>query len=148
MTQRHSALTASLEICYEQTGPDSGKPVLLLHGFPYDVRQYDQVRDALARPDRRILVPYLRSYGPTRYRTKEVMRPGQQAALGKDVLDLMDALHIERVILAGYDWGGRAACAVAARWPHRVAGLLSVSAYGHSEHRAGSVETHSTTDNL
>lgn len=128
-TQRHSALTASLEIYYEQTGPDSGKPIILLHGFPYDVRQYDKVRDALARPDRRIIVPYLRGYGPTRYRTEKVIRSGQQAALGKDVVDLMDALSIERAILAGYDWGGRAACVVAALWPERAIGLLSASAY-------------------
>ncbi len=128
-TTEHTVITASLEVSYEQTGPDSGDPILLLHGFPYDVRQYDAVRDQLAGPNRRILVPYLRGYGPTRYKTKEVFRSGQQAALGKDVIDLLDALGIRQAVLVGYDWGGRAACVAAALWPDRVSGLLSASGY-------------------
>jgi pimeloyl-ACP methyl ester carboxylesterase len=101
----------------------------LLHGFPYDVRQYDAVRDQLAEPSRRLIVPYLRGYGPTRYKTKDVFRSGQQAALGKDVIDLLDALGIQQAVLVGYDWGGRAACVAAALWPERVSGLFSASGY-------------------
>ena len=128
-TTEHTVSTASLEVFYEQTGPDSGDPILLLHGFPYDVRQYDAVRDQLAKPNHRIVVPYLRGYGPTRYKTEDVFRSGQQAALGKDVIDLLDALGIQQAILVGYDWGGRAACVAAALWPERVSGLLSASGY-------------------
>lgn len=124
-----TARTPTLDIAYEQTGPDDGTPVVLLHGFPYDGRQYDAVRDRLARPDRRVVVPYLRGFGPTRYRTPDVPRSGQQAALGRDVVDLLDALDIERAVLVGYDWGGRAACVAAALWPERVAGLFSAGGY-------------------
>lgn len=116
-------------VAYEQLGPDSGLPIVLLHGFPYDVRQYDEVRSLLAKANRRIIVPYLRGFGPTRYRSADVSRSGQQAALGKDVRDLLDGLGIQSAILAGYDWGGRAACVAAALWPERVSGLLSASAY-------------------
>ncbi len=121
--------TGSLVIAYEQTGPDSGLPVVLLHGFPYDVRQYDGVCRLLARNERRLIVPYLRGFGPTRYRDAEVFRSGQQAALGKDLVDLLDALDIRSAVVAGYDWGGRAACVAAALRPERVGGLFSASAY-------------------
>ncbi len=124
-----TAQTPSLDIVYEQTGPDSGQPILLLHGFPYNVRQYDAVRDILAGPTRRIIVPWLRGYGPTRYKTAGIVRSGQQAALGKDVIDLLDALNIPKAVLVGYDWGGRAACVAAALWPGRVQALLSASGY-------------------
>ena len=124
-----TARTPALDVAYEQTGPDDGTPVVLLHGFPYDARQYDAVRDQLARPDRRLVVPYLRGFGPTRYRSPGVPRSGQQAALGKDVVDLLDALGVRQAVLVGYDWGGRAACVAAALWPERVAGLLSASGY-------------------
>jgi pimeloyl-ACP methyl ester carboxylesterase len=110
-------------------GPDGGEPILLLHGFPYDVRQYDEVRDRIARDDRRVIVPYLRGFGPTRYLSEEVFRSGQQAALGKDIIDLLDALKIERATLVGYDWGGRGACVAAALWPSRVRALVSVGGY-------------------
>ncbi len=126
---KRSVATASLDIAYEQTGVDSAEAILLLHGFPYDVRQYDAVRSELAASDRRIIVPYLRGYGPTRYKTQQVFRSGQQAALGKDVVDLLDALSIQQAILVGYDWGGRAACVAAALWPERVRGLVSASGY-------------------
>lgn len=124
-----SIATASLDIAYEQTGPDSGDAIVLLHGFPYDVRQYDAVRGELASSDRRIIVPYLRGYGPTRYKREQVFRSGQQAALGQDVIDLLDALGIQKAILVGYDWGGRAACVAAALWPERVRGLISANGY-------------------
>ena len=128
-TTSHAARTSALRVAYEQTGPDSGEPILLLHGFPYDVRQYDGVRDRIASNHRRVIVPYLRGFGPTRYLSKEVFRSGQQAALGKDVVDLLDALGLERATLVGYDWGGRAACVTAALWPKRVRALVSVGGY-------------------
>lgn len=130
-TLLHRAKTPTLNIAYEQTGPNTGDPILLLHGFPYDVREYDALRDRLARArrPRRIIVPYLRGYGPTLYASDTAFRSGQQAALGKDVIDLMDALRIERATLVGYDWGGRAACVAAALWPERVRALLSVDSY-------------------
>ena len=125
-TATRRASTPSLEIAYEQSGPDSGEAILLLHGFPYDVRSYDGVRRALAPTNARLIVPYLRGYGPTRYRAAESMRSGQQAALAQDVVDLLDALQIERAVLVGYDWGGRAACAAAALWPQRVKALVAI----------------------
>jgi pimeloyl-ACP methyl ester carboxylesterase len=124
-----TALTATLEIAYEESGPGSGFPIVLLHGFPYDVRQYDAVRDELVKSGRRVLVPYLRGFGPTRYRDQRTVRSGQQAALGKDVIDFMDALRIPQAVLVGYDWGGRAACIAAALWPERVRALISSNGY-------------------
>ncbi|MGK4584326.1 alpha/beta fold hydrolase [Kitasatospora sp. HPMI-4] len=121
-----------LEIAYEQTGErgrESGVPVILLHGFPYDVRAFDQVAARLAARGRLVLVPYLRGYGPTRFRHEETVRSGQQAALGQDLMDFMDALGIERAVVAGYDWGGRAACVAAAAWPERVQGLVTAGGY-------------------
>ena len=123
------AHTDSLAIAYEQSGPDDGVPVVLLHGFPYDVRQYDEVCRLLASRERRVIVPYLRGFGPTRYQSTQVFRSGQQAALGKDLVDLLDVLGIKSAVVAGYDWGGRAACIAAALWPERIDGLLSASAY-------------------
>jgi pimeloyl-ACP methyl ester carboxylesterase len=128
-TTCHSVRTPALHLCFEQTGPDSGQPILLLHGFPYDVREYDEIRDRIASHDRRIIVPYLRGFGPTRYLSEGVFRSGQQAALGKDIVDLLAVLKIERAMLVGYDWGGRAACVAAALWPERVCALISVAGY-------------------
>jgi pimeloyl-ACP methyl ester carboxylesterase len=122
--------TSSLHIAYEQAGANDGEPILLLHGFPYDVRQYDKVCERIAAtPGRRIVIPYLRGFGPTRYRSENVIRSGQQAALGKDVVDLLDALKIESATLVGFDWGSRAACVAAALWPERVRALVTVGAY-------------------
>ena len=121
--------TSMLDVAYEAHGPVDGEPVILLHGFPYDPRGYDDIAPALAERGYRVLVPYLRGYGPTRFINAQVMRSGQQAALAKDLLDFMDALSIPRATLAGYDWGGRAACIVAALWPERVRGLVSGDGY-------------------
>jgi pimeloyl-ACP methyl ester carboxylesterase len=118
-----------LEVAYVEAGPPDGPPVILLHGFPYDVQAYDAVSPALAAAGCRCIVPYLRGYGPTRFRSAATPRSGQQAALGADLLALMDALALPRAVLAGYDWGGRAACIVAALWPERVTGLVSVTGY-------------------
>ena len=117
-----------LDVAYLEAGPSNGVPVILLHGFPYDVHAYDAVTQRLAVAGLRCIVPYLRGYGPTRFRSQETLRSGQQAALGADLLALMDALEIPSAVLAGYDWGGRAACIVAALWPHRVRGLVSCGA--------------------
>ena len=106
--------------------PD-GTPVFLMHGFPYDPRAFDGVVPLLAGC--RVLVPYLRGYGPTRFLSPNTMRSGEQAALGNDLRELMDALAIERAVLCGYDWGGRAACIVAALWPERVIGLVTGGGY-------------------
>src|SRR5260370_24031602 len=124
-----SVRTPLLEIAYESSGPTSGPPVILLHGFPYDPRAYDEIAPALANEGSRVLVPYLRGYGPTTFLAKETLRSGQQAALGKDLKDFMDALDIQKATLAGYDWGGRAACIVAALWPERVHALVTVNGY-------------------
>lgn len=123
------ARTAVLDIAYEETGPANGAPILLLHGWPYDPRSYDAVVPPLAAASCRVIVPYLRGYGPTRFLSPETLRSGQQAALAHDVLDLMDALKIPRAALAGYDWGGRAACVVAALWPERVRCLVTANGY-------------------
>jgi pimeloyl-ACP methyl ester carboxylesterase len=124
-----SVRTSALEIAYEETGPRSGAPVVLLHGFPDDARVYDGVVAALGGSRYRLIVPYLRGYGPTRFLDKATLRSGQQGALGKDLLDLMDALEIDSAVLGGYDWGGRAACVVSALWPQRARGLVTVCGY-------------------
>jgi len=124
------AVTAGpLRIAYEHHGPLDGSPVILNHGFPYDVRAYDECASLLVQRGCRVLVPYLRGYGPTRFRAEDTPRSGQQAALGSDLLAFMDALEIDEAVVAGYDWGARAACVVAALWPHRVRGLASGFGY-------------------
>ncbi len=122
-------LTGTLEIAYEEHGPADGPPAVLLHGFPYAPRAYDAVAPVLAGQGWRVIVPYLRGYGPTRFLSADTPRSGQQAALGADLRDLIDALQLERPVVGGYDWGGRAACIVAALWPGRVRGLVSVTGY-------------------
>jgi pimeloyl-ACP methyl ester carboxylesterase len=121
--------TELLEIGYVETGPPTGPPVVLLHGFPYDVHSYVDVAPRLAASGCRVLVPYLRGHGPTRFLDPQTPRSGQQAALGADVVAFMDALDVENATLAGYDWGGRAACVVAALWPGRCSALVSVNGY-------------------
>jgi pimeloyl-ACP methyl ester carboxylesterase len=128
MQMRH-ARTDLLDLAYEEHGPEGGPPVILLHGFPYDPRCFDEVAPLLAAGGCRVLVPYLRGYGPTRFLSDNTPRSGEQAALGYDLLQLMDALGIPRATLMGYDWGGRAACVVAALWPERVRGLVSCTGY-------------------
>ena len=118
-----------LEVGFLEDGPPTGSPVILLHGFPYDVHAYDQVAAVLAKQGLRVIVPYLRGYGPTRFLSPDTPRSGQQAVLGTDLLAFMDALGLQRAVLAGYDWGGRAACIVSALWPERVAGLVSCDGY-------------------
>jgi pimeloyl-ACP methyl ester carboxylesterase len=121
--------TPVLDIAYEASGPVDGLPVLLLHGFPYDVRSFDGVVARVNAAGFRTIVPWLRGYGSTQFLSGDTPRSGEQAALGQDLLELMDALRIQKAVLAGYDWGGRAACVVSALWPQRVAGLVSCTGY-------------------
>ncbi len=114
-----------LEIAYRESGPTDGQPVILLHGFPYDIHAYDEVAAQLAADGWRCFVPFLRGFGQTRFLSAATFRSGEQAALGFDLLAFMDALDISSATLGGYDWGGRAACIVAALWPERVRGLVS-----------------------
>jgi pimeloyl-ACP methyl ester carboxylesterase len=121
--------TPVLEIAYQESGAGDGVPVILLHGWPSDPHDWDGVAPALAADGYRVLVPWLRGFGPTRFLDAASPRSGQQAALGADVRDFMDALGIGQAVLAGYDWGGRAACVVAALWPERVRALLTINGY-------------------
>jgi pimeloyl-ACP methyl ester carboxylesterase len=121
--------TPVLDVAYEASGPADALTVLLLHGFPYDVRSFDGVVRLVNAAGFRTIVPWLRGYGGTQFRSVATPRSGEQAALGQDLLELMDALRIERAVLGGYDWGGRAACVVSALWPERVAGLVSCTGY-------------------
>ncbi|MCJ2134874.1 alpha/beta hydrolase [Methylobacterium sp. J-026] len=114
-----------LDVAYREVGPPDGPPAVLLHGFPYDVHACDAAAEHLAGAGVRCLIPFLRGYGPTRFLDPATPRSGEQAALGADLLAFLDALGIERAVLAGYDWGGRAACVVAALWPGRARGLVS-----------------------
>lgn len=118
-----------LDVAFHESGPADGTPVLLMHGFPYDVHAYAEVAPLLAARGCRVIVPYLRGYGPTSFVDAATPRSGEQAALGADLLALLDALGIERAVLAGFDWGGRAACIVAALWPERCIGLVSCNSY-------------------
>jgi pimeloyl-ACP methyl ester carboxylesterase len=118
-----------LNIAYHEAGPADGPAVMLMHGFPYDIHSYVDVAPMLASKGCRVIVPYLRGYGPTRFRDPKTPRSGEQAAIGADMMALMDALSIERAVFAGYDWGGRAACVGAALWPARCIGLASVNSY-------------------
>lgn len=118
-----------LKIAYHEEGPEDGPVALLMHGFPYDIHSYVDVAPRLAAQGCRVIVPYLRGYGPTRFRDPATPRSGEQAALGADLIALIDALGIRRAVFAGYDWGGRAACVGAALWPERCAGLVSLNSY-------------------
>jgi pimeloyl-ACP methyl ester carboxylesterase len=121
--------TGLLSIAYLEYGSASGWPCIMGHGFPYDAHAYDQAAPILAEGGARVIVPYLRGYGPTRFLNAGTPRSGEQAALGVDLLDFMDALEIERAVLGGYDWGGRAACIVSALFPSRVVALVSGNSY-------------------
>ncbi len=121
--------TPTLEIAYEAHGREGGVPVVLLHGFPDDARAFDAVAPPLAAAGHRVLVPYLRGYGPTRFLDPAEPRMAQQAAIGQDLLDFMSALGITSAGLAGYDWGGRAACIAALLAPERVRALVTIGGY-------------------
>jgi len=119
----------ALDVGYIDAGPPAGPPIVLLHGWPYDIHAFADATALLTAAGQRVIVPYLRGYGSTRFRSVDAVRNGQQAALAVDVIDLLDALRIERAVIAGFDWGARTADIVAAVWPDRCAGLVAVSGY-------------------
>jgi len=121
--------TPLLDLAYEESGPADAHAVVLLHGFPYDPRAFDAVVPIVNAAGFRAIVPFLRGYGGTRLIAPDAMRSGQQAAIGHDLLDLLDALGIAQATLAGFDWGARSACVVAALWPERVRGLVTNCGY-------------------
>jgi len=118
-----------LNVGYAEGGPISGPPVILLHGWPYDIHSFVDVRPLLAKAGYRVIVPYVRGYGTTRFLSSETFRNGQPSALASDLIAFMDALKVEKAILAGFDWGARTADIIAALWPERCKGLVSVSGY-------------------
>lgn len=118
-----------LNIGYAETGPSNGPPVILLHGWPYDIHTYVEVAPLLAATGYRVIVPYLRGYGATRFMSDDTPRNGQQCVFAADTIALMDALQIEQAVIAGCDWGARTACIIAALWPERCKALVSVSGY-------------------
>ena len=126
-----------LNIAYAEAGPADGPPVILLHGWPYDIHSFVDVTPLLASAGYRVLVPYLRGYGATRFLSSESFRNGQPSALAVDVIDFMNALKIEKAILAGFDWGARSSDIVAALWPERVKALVAVSGYLIGNQEAG-----------
>src|ERR1700694_5428892 len=115
--------TSVLDVAYEQSGPAGSLPVVLLHGYPYDARAFDEVVPIVNSAGFRTIVPYLRGYGPTKFLSPDIPRSGEAGALGQDLFDLLDALQIRQAVLAGFDWGGRAACVVSALWPERGGGV-------------------------
>jgi pimeloyl-ACP methyl ester carboxylesterase len=118
-----------LNVGYAEAGPRDGPAVLLLHGWPYDIHSFADVTPLLAAAEYRVIVPFVRGYGTTRFLSGDTLRNGQQAAVAMDVIALMDALGIEKAVLAGFDWGARSADVVAALWPDRCTALVSVSGY-------------------
>jgi pimeloyl-ACP methyl ester carboxylesterase len=128
-----------LSIGYAEAGPSDGPPIVLLHGWPYDIHTYVDVAPLLAASGYRVIVPYLRGYGTTRFRSSETPRNGQQSVMAVDVIALMDALRIEKAVLAGCDWGARTACIIAALWPERCKALVSVSGYLIGSQQANSM---------
>ena len=126
-----------MSVGYAEAGPADGPVVLLLHGWPYDIHSFDEVAPLLAEAGRRVIVPYVRGFGTTRFVSDQAMRNGQQSAVALDVVALMDALRIKKATLAGFDWGARSADIVAALWPERCTGLVSVSGYLIGSQAAG-----------
>ena len=126
-----------LNVGYAEAGPASGPAVILLHGWPYDIHAFVDVAPALAAAGYHVIVPYLRGYGTTRFLSDDTPRNGQQSVVAVDILALMDALHIEKAILAGFDWGARTANIVAALWPERCKAMVSVSGYLIGSQKAG-----------
>lgn len=128
-----------LNVGYAQDGPENGPVVILLHGWPYDIHSYVDVAPILAKAGYRVIVPYLRGYGPTRFLSAETPRKGQPAALAVDIIALMDALKIDRAVFGAFDWGARTANIIAALWPERCKAQVSVSGYLIGNQQAGKV---------
>ena len=128
-----------LNVGYAETGPTDGRTVILLHGWPYDIHSYVDVAPLLAKAGYRVIVPYLRGYGTTRFLSSDTFRNGQQSVVALDIIALMDALKIERAIIAGFDWGARTADIIAALWPERCEAIVSVSGYLIGSQESGKV---------
>ena len=128
-----------LNVGYAEAGPSDGPAVMLLHGWPYDIHSYVDVAPRLAQAGYRVIVPYLRGYGTTRFLSSDTFRNGQQSVVAVDLIALLDALKIERAILAGFDWGARTADIIAALWPERCKALVSVSGYLIGSQQVGQV---------
>ncbi len=128
-----------LNVGYAEAGKSDGPAVMLLHGWPYDIHSYVDVAPRLAQAGYRVIVPYLRGYGTTRFLSSDTFRNGQQSVVAVDLIALLDALKIERAILAGFDWGARTADIIAALWPERCKALVSVSGYLIGSQQAGQV---------
>ncbi len=128
-----------LNVGYAEAGPPNGPPVILLHGWPYDIHSYVEVAPRLASAGYRTIAPYLRGYGTTRFLSEDTFRNGQPSALASDIVALMDALNIKRTIVAGFDWGARTADIIAALWPERCRALVSVSGYLIGSREAGTL---------
>lgn len=128
-----------LDIGFAETGPSNGPPVILLHGWPYDIHTYVEVAPLLAAAGYHVIVPYLRGYGTTRFMSDDTPRNGQQCVFAVDIIALMDALQIEKAVIAGCDWGARTACIIAALWPERCKALVSVSGYLIGNQQAGTM---------
>ena len=128
-----------LNVGYAETGPADGYPVILLHGWPYDIHSYDKVAPLLSSAGYRVIIPYLRGYGTTRFLSAATPRNGQQSALAVDIIHLMDALNIKKAIIAGFDWGARTADILAALWPERCKALVAVSGYLIGNQNAGKI---------
>ena len=135
----HQIDAGVLNVAYAEAGPPDGPAVVLLHGWPYDIHSYVDVAPLLATEGYRVIVPYLRGYGTTRFLSDETLRNGQQSALAVDTIALMDALGVEKAVIAGFDWGARTADIVAALWAERCTGLVSVSGYLIGSQKAGMV---------
>ncbi len=121
--------TSQLDIAYYSAGEKGGWPCILCHGFPYDVHNYQACIQPLVSAGAHVLIPYLRGYGPTRFLSDDTLRSGEQAVLANDLLEFMGAMSVEKAVLAGFDWGGRASCIVAALWPERVIALVTGNSY-------------------
>jgi len=128
-----------LNVAYAEAGPADGRPVILLHGWPYDIHSFVDVAPLLAEKGYRVIVPYLRGYGTTRFLSDETFRNGEPAAVAADIIALMDALKIDKAILAGFDWGARTADVIAALWPERCKALVSVSGYLIGSQESGKI---------
>jgi pimeloyl-ACP methyl ester carboxylesterase len=128
-----------LNVGYAETGPADGEPVILLHGWPYDIHSFVEVAPLLASTGYRVIVPYLRGYGTTRFLSNATLRNGQPSAIASDIVAFMDALNVEKAVVAGFDWGARTANIMAALWPERCSALVSVSGYLISNQQAGAM---------
>jgi pimeloyl-ACP methyl ester carboxylesterase len=126
-----------LNVGYAEVGPATGTPVILLHGWPYDIHSFAEVAPLLAATGYRVIVPYLRGYGTTRFLSNETPRNGQQSVVAADIIALLDALRIEKAVVAGFDWGARTANIVAALWPERCKAMVTVSGYLIGSQQAG-----------